>query len=179
MARNVEIKARIEDIDSILPKVAALADHGPIEIVQDDTFFICEQGRLKLRAFSSGEGQLIFYQRADRQGPRVSFYVVSNTSSPETLRECLALAYGQLGCVHKKRILYLVGKTRIHLDRVDGLGDFVELEVVLGEGESIESGENTARDFMQKLNIQADQIIEKAYIDLLSAAGRPGNSPDL
>ena len=52
MARNIEIKAQIESIESLLPLVAKIADEGPIEIVQDDTFFACPNGRLKLRAFS-------------------------------------------------------------------------------------------------------------------------------
>jgi len=59
MERNIEIKAHIESIEALAQKVAAIADRGPIEIVQDDTFFRCESGRLKLRAFSNQEGELI------------------------------------------------------------------------------------------------------------------------
>ena len=80
MARNIEIKARISGIEAITVKVAALADHGPIEILQDDTFFVCERGRIKLRVFSSTEGQLIFYQRPDQAGPKESFFVISPTT---------------------------------------------------------------------------------------------------
>ncbi len=68
MARNIEIKARIESIEAMRTKVAALADHGPIELLQDDTFFTCARGRLKLRALSATEGQLIFYQRSNHIG---------------------------------------------------------------------------------------------------------------
>jgi adenylate cyclase class IV len=67
--------------------------------------------------------------------------------------------------------LFLVGRTRIHLDRVEGLGDFLELEVVLEEGEQVQIGEAIARDLMQKLQILPDQLIEGAYIDLLVATG--------
>ena len=96
MARNIEIKAHIESIEVIEPKAAALATQGPVEIVQDDTFFRCESGRLKLRAFSATEGELIFYRRANEQGPKESFYIRSSTSNPDTLREALSLAYGQV-----------------------------------------------------------------------------------
>src|SRR5262245_28117232 len=65
MAHNIEIKARIEHVEAMHSKVAALADHGPIELQQDDTFFPCARGRLKLRRLSAHEGQLIFYQRAN------------------------------------------------------------------------------------------------------------------
>jgi predicted adenylyl cyclase CyaB len=166
MARNVEIKARIESIHSIFPKAAALADKGPIEILQDDTFFSCPNGRLKLRAFSSEKAELIFYRRTDKSGPKESFYVISPTTSPDTLRETLTLAYGQAGRVRKNRTLFLVGRTRIHLDRVEDLGEFLELEVVLSDGESVETGEAIARDLMQKLGIQSDQLINEAYVDL-------------
>jgi predicted adenylyl cyclase CyaB len=168
MARNVEIKARIESTDLIFPKAEALADDDPVEITQDDTFFACENGRLKLRIFSPEEGQLIFYRRADQRGPKESFYLISPTTSPGTLRESLSLAYGQVGRVRKKRTLFLVGRTRIHLDRVEGLGDFLELEVVLTDGEHVETGEGIARDLLEKLGILPDQLIEGAYVDLLT-----------
>jgi predicted adenylyl cyclase CyaB len=168
MARNVEIKARIESVDSILPGAAALSVESPVTIFQDDTFFVCSNGRLKLRAFSREKGELIFYRRTNQKGPKESFYIISPTESPDTLREVLSLAHGQAGRVRKKRILFLAGRTRIHLDRVEGLGDFLELEVVLASGETTEAGEAVARDLMQRLGISPDQLIEEAYIDLLS-----------
>lgn len=172
MARNVEIKARLAGFDGIAqiePRVAGLAQHGPVAIVQDDTFFRCAQGRLKLRAFSDGEGELIFYRRADQAGPKESFYVRSPTTDPAGLRELLALAHGQAGRVRKRRTLYLVGRTRVHLDRVDVLGEFLELEVVLADGESADAGIDEAHALMARLGICAQQLEQAAYVDLLSA----------
>jgi predicted adenylyl cyclase CyaB len=168
MARNIEIKARIESIEALSTKAAALADHGPIELLQDDTFFTCERGRLKLRALSANEGQLIFYQRANQTGPKESFFLVAPTSSPDTLREALSLAYGQAGRVRKHRTLYHVGRTRVHLDRVEELGHFLELEVVLSEGEPSASGVAEAHKLMAALGIAPTQLIEGAYVDLLA-----------
>jgi predicted adenylyl cyclase CyaB len=122
---------------------------------------------LKLRAFSPASGELIFYRRNDLAGPKESFYLISPTTSPDILRESLSLAYGQAGRVRKKRTLFLVGRTRIHLDRVEVLGDFLELEVVLKDGEGAERGEVIAEDLMEKLGILPDQLIEGAYVDLL------------
>jgi predicted adenylyl cyclase CyaB len=167
MARNVEIKARVESIDKLLPRVRSIADGTPTEIVQDDTFFTCANGRLKLRAFSETSGELIFYQRPDQAGPKESFYVISPTASPDTLREALSLAYGQCGRVRKHRTLFMVGRTRVHLDRVEGLGDFLELEVVLSEGETTESGVRVAHELLARLGISPRQLIEGAYVDLL------------
>jgi len=167
MARNIEIKARVADLEALGARAAAIADSGPTFIAQDDTFFRCDNGRLKLRAFDDGTGELIFYRRADAGGPKESFYVRSPTASPDTLREALELAHGQAGRVRKLRALYLVGRTRVHLDRVAGLGDFMELEVVLADGDAAEGGVLEAHALMERLGIAADSLVEGAYVDLL------------
>jgi predicted adenylyl cyclase CyaB len=171
MSRNVEIKARIESGDTWSAKIAALAGAGPIDIAQDDTFFRCDTARLKLRAFSGGTGELIYYRRANEYGPKESFYLRSPTPSPDSLRECLTLAYGQVGRVRKHRKLFLLGRTRVHLDEVEGLGHFLELEVVLAEGEPAEAGVREARELMEKLDINSRQLIDEAYVDLLARRG--------
>jgi predicted adenylyl cyclase CyaB len=172
LSRNVEIKARIESIETLTEKAIALADEGPIEILQDDTFFRCDAGRLKLRDFTNGTGELIFYQRQNLPGPKESLYVISPTAAPELLRQALSMAYGQAGRVRKHRTLFLAGRTRIHLDRVEQLGDFMELEVVLEEGESAEVGIREAQHLMEKLNVGQDQLVTGAYVDMLHGQGR-------
>lgn len=127
MARNIEIKARIriEDVGSVSERAGVLTGNGPVVIMQDDTFFRCDNGRLKLRAFSSENGELILYRRPDQKGPKESFYLISPTRDPDVLRMSLSLAYGQVGRVRKTRTLFIVGRTSIHLDRVEGLGSFL------------------------------------------------------
>lgn len=169
MARNVEIKARIDHVDAVGAKAALLAHQGPESIFQDDTFFRCPNGRLKLRAFSEAAGELIFYRRSDQSGPKESFYVRSPTTDPASLREALALAYGETGRVVKHRTLYLVGPTRVHLDIVEGLGHFLELEVVLADDETVEQGVAVAHGLMAQLGVRAEQLIADAYVDLLAA----------
>jgi predicted adenylyl cyclase CyaB len=167
MSRNIEIKARVADLAALGRRAQALADQGPIEIAQDDTFFRCPQGRLKLRAFSRDEGELIFYRRADQEGPKESFYLRTPTAAPDSLREALSLAYGVVGRVRKRRTLFLVGRTRIHLDRVEDLGEFLELEVVLNDDESAAVGVHEAEELMARLGIERSQLIDRAYVDLL------------
>ncbi len=176
MARNVEIKARVDDLGAFELKVRQLADEGPIEINQDDTFFPCPSGRLKVREFSDSAGQLIFYQRSDSSGPNESFYECVETDRPAALRQALGLAYGTAGRVIKKRRLYLIGRTRVHLDRVDSLGAFVELEVVLEDSESESDGSIVARDLLEKLEVGADDLIDVAYVDLLARNTVSANS---
>jgi predicted adenylyl cyclase CyaB len=174
MARNIEIKARIDSVDALVPKVAALADSGPVEIAQDDTFFRCDRGRLKLRAFSPSEAEIIFYRRADLPGPKESFYVRSAVSQPDSLRQALGLAYGEAGRVVKRRTLFLVGRTRIHLDRVEGLGHYLELEVVLEENEAADAGVREAGELMTALGIEPAQLVEGAYVELLARRAAAG-----
>lgn len=171
MARNIEIKARIDSVDRIAEIAATLADQGPLEIAQDDTFFRCEKSadRLKLRTFAPDRGELIFYRRADSSCPKESFYLITPTATPDALRESLTLAWGQAGRVRKQRRLFLVGRTRVHLDRVEGLGEFLELEVVLQEGEPADAGVAEAHALMAQLGVAEGQLVQGAYVDLLRA----------
>lgn len=171
MASNVEIKAVVLDAAALVHRVQLLADGPAVDITQDDTFFACPNGRLKLRAFPAGNGELIFYRRPDSAGPKASFYVLSLTDAADSLRETLTLAYGQAGRVRKQRQLYMAGRTRIHLDQVEGLGDFMELEVVLADGEAPADGEAEAQTLMAALGIRPDDLLEGAYVDLLAAKG--------
>ena len=166
MARNIEIKARVGDKESLEAAVVLIATAGPTLILQDDTFFACPNGRMKLREFVTGEGELIFYRRSDTAGPKESEYFRSRTTAVASLRQALALGYGEIARVRKRRTLYLVGRTRVHLDEVEGLGEFLELEVVLAEGEPAQAGFDEAHDLMTRLGIAPSALVQGAYIDL-------------
>ncbi|MFK7966671.1 MAG: class IV adenylate cyclase [Burkholderiaceae bacterium] len=171
MSRNIEIKARVSDMAALTSRARSIATEGPVEISQDDTFFHCKNGRLKLRQFSADRGQLIFYKRQDQAGPKESFYLLNETSDPDTLRQTLEHAYGVHGQVTKQRTLYLVGRTRVHLDVVERLGDFMELEVVLTETDTVAEGEAEAMALMKRLEIKPADLIDCAYVDLLGLVG--------
>jgi predicted adenylyl cyclase CyaB len=134
---------------------------------QEDTFFRVNAGRLKLRDFGSDRGELIWYQRIDQAGPKESAYSITKTDDPRGLKGVLAAALGLLGVVRKTRELYLVGQTRIHLDQVEGLGDFVELEFVLQEDQSFDEGHTAVLVLMKDLGLSQDDLVTHAYIDLI------------
>ncbi len=174
MPANVEIKARIDSIDALLPLARALSDDDHLQLIhQDDTFFDAPHGRLKLRVFGDGSGELIHYHRADDDGPKRSDYVLAPVPEPESLREALSRACGLLGRVRKERILVLAGATRIHLDRVEGLGEFLELEVVLRDDQCEADGVAVAQALMAELQVRPDQLVRGAYLDLLRAVSVP------
>ena len=168
MPSNIEIKARIASVEALLPLARALGDDAHAQLIhQDDSFFEVPHGRLKLRVFGNGSGELIHYHRADASGPKRSDYVLVPVPDPDSLREALARACGLLGRVRKERILVLVGTTRLHLDRVEGLGDFLELEVMLRDGQDEAEGHAEAEALMQRLGLQPGQLVQGAYLDLL------------
>ena len=170
MPSNIEIKARIDSVQALLPRAQALADDEHVQrITQDDTFFSVPHGRLKLRVFADGAGELIHYHRADQDGPKLSDYVIAPVTDPDALRHTLERACGLLGRVRKQRLLLLVGNTSVHLDSVQGLGDFLELEVVLSPDQSPEQGQAVARGLMAALGVGEQDLVSGAYLDLLQA----------
>ncbi|HSI86024.1 MAG: class IV adenylate cyclase [Candidatus Methylacidiphilales bacterium] len=167
MPSNIEIKARLADPARQYALAKQLAD-GPAEVLhQTDTFFKCPHGRLKLRVFPSPPAELIFYRRPDQPGPKHSEYQILPIPAPEETRTFLAAALGEVRTVQKVRTLYMKGQTRIHLDEVQGLGSFLELEVVLHAEQSLEEGQTIAEELLKALEISPDALISGAYADLL------------
>jgi predicted adenylyl cyclase CyaB len=167
MPVNIEIKARVADLARLRQRAAALTD-TPVQVIpQEDTFFNTPRGRLKLRQLAPGLAQLVFYERKDSAGPKRSDYIVAVTSEPEKMKAALAAALGVRGVIRKKRSLYILGQTRLHLDEVEGLGEFMELEVVLQPGQTDAEGQAIARELMVKLEVQEADLLECAYMDLL------------
>lgn len=166
MPTNIEIKARARDFEGIKSRAEKLSD-TPVKVIpQEDTFFNTPQGRLKLRLLAD-QAELIYYTRPDQQGPKRSDYHIAHVSDPENLKCVLEMVYGIRGVVRKKRYLYLVGQTRVHLDEVEGLGQFMELEVVLDNGQSDAEGQKIAEDLMSALGVERADLIDGAYMDFL------------
>lgn len=180
MARNIEIKARVADPAALLARALALPGaQGPTLILQDDSFYAVAQGRLKLRRFADGSAELIAYQRADgpghSAGPKLSQYhrLPVAGADADALHAALAASCGLRGRVRKRRQLVLVGATRIHIDEVQGLGHFMELEVVLTERQAPQQGEATAQALMAALGIAPAALCHGAYVDMLAAPPGP------
>ncbi len=171
MPRNIEIKARIASVEDLLPRAVALAGGAPEVLQQDDSFFRVPHGRLKLREFADGSAELIHYHRADSAEAKASEYVRVSVPDPAALREALARGCGLLGRVRKQRWLLITGATRIHIDRVEGLGDFMELEVVLRGGQSDAEGSAVAEGLMHALGLADAERLAGAYLDLQGGVG--------
>jgi len=168
MPINIEIKARLADIRATRALVEAIRDTPPQTWHQRDTFFQCSHGRLKLRETGERLAELIFYTRPNSAAAKQSHYEITSVADPELLRGVLEQALGVTQTVVKTRLLYLVGQTRVHLDTVDGLGDFLELEVLLRPGQDVAQGEAIVADLMGRLGIRDEDLCPTAYADMLS-----------
>ena len=129
-------------------------------------------------AFADGSGQLIFYDRPDVRGPKTSQFSLVPTSDAASLCRVLGQALGVRAVVRKVRHLYLVGQTRVHIDRVEGLGDFLELEVVLDEGQTESEGAAIAAQLMEQLAVDEAQLVHGAYVDLIESPRESGAQLD-
>ena len=167
MPINIEIKARVADPALLERAVATLGATGPEILIQEDTFFAAPRGRLKLRLLAPDRGELILYFRAEGTYPRPSNYTLAPTTNPGALLRILTATLPVLGVVRKRRRVYLIGQTRIHLDEVEELGSFMELEVVLWEDQTATTGAAIARDLMQRLGIARADLLDRTYFELL------------
>lgn len=177
MARNIEIRARIRDSSSKLEDIAAITNYRPDELWQEDIFFNCgDRGRLKLRLESSGQGgQLIVYIRNNCPGPRQSSYSICAFPDASSLLDLLTAALGVVGRVKKHRRVFKVGKTRLHLDEVElaagTVRDFLVIEVVLDDDDSIEHGIEVAMSLMARLGIDKEQLVADSCCSQICGVG--------
>lgn len=169
--RNLELKARCADLDAAAERAERLGARRAGALEQRDTFFAATHARLKLRELGDGGAELIAYRRPDTAAARGSDYELCPVAEPARLAAVLAHALGTTGRVEKRRVLYLYEHTRIHLDRVRGLGDFVELETVVTDQPESEARAELVR-VAAALALGADDLVAEAYVDLVGRGGR-------
>jgi adenylate cyclase class IV len=163
--RNLELKFRCADLEAVRLRALALGAMDSGTLHQHDTFFPAPLGRLKLRDFGNGQGELIAYRRPDATEARGSDYLLAAASDPDSLRRALEFALGSAGEVRKTRRLLLWRQTRIHLDEVEALGSFVELETVIAGQPEAEARLELER-VVAALELPASDRIASAYVDL-------------
>jgi predicted adenylyl cyclase CyaB len=166
--KNIELKVYCADLG---PARAVARQLGATEagvLCQVDTYFRVPAGRLKLRQADPGPSQLIFYRRLDQAGPKASEFDVVPVAEPDRLRALLAAALGTLVEVHKQRELWLLDNVRIHLDTVEGLGTFIEFEVLVDATHPEPGCWAQARQLMASFGLVEADLIAGSYADLLS-----------
>jgi len=168
---NLEIKARCLDLAAARAVALRLGAEPALDEEQRDTYFATARGRLKLRETSSGRAELIPYLRPDRPGVRRSDYRVIEVRDGEGTRVLLGEILGVVRTVRKRREVLFWRNVRIHLDRVEGLGSFLELEAVFDGSPGAEALQRDALDrLLAELGIAPDACLAGSYESLLGAA---------
>jgi adenylate cyclase class 2 len=169
--RNVELKARDPDPARSLDRALALGADDRGEIRQRDTYFVAARGRLKLREQEAGGSplwdELIEYSRPDSAEAETSTYLRVPVADAEPLREALDAAYGTLVTVTKRRRLLLWENVRIHLDEVEGLGTYLELEGVAEADSDLKAEHEKVERLLREFGIEDHDLVAESYSDLL------------
>jgi predicted adenylyl cyclase CyaB len=165
--RNLELKARDRDPARSLQVCRDRGAEDKGTLLQRDTYFEVPRGRLKLREEPDAVAQLIAYERPDLAGNKESRYRLVEVPDPAELRDALASVLGITVIVSKSRRLFIHDGVRIHLDRVDDLGDFIEFEGVAADGEDPSRFAALLDDLRGSLGIRDEDLLRESYSDLL------------
>jgi adenylate cyclase class IV len=165
--RNIEVKARLADIDIARRVAAAIATERLDGQHQIDTYFHCHHGRLKLRQIDGLRDELVWYDRPDAEGPKPSDYQLVPLAHPETLKAALSAALGVCAVIEKRREIFLYHGVRIHLDDVIGLGQFIEFEAVLGADVDEATGRALVDSLMYHFSIKASDLLANSYGEMV------------
>jgi adenylate cyclase len=168
MPANIEVKVRLHEPEEMAARVKAVAGEPTAVFSQEDVFFQVPRGRLKMRLTSDSEAEFIYYQRVNQPGPRYSGYFSYRPADSARVEAELSTLFGIKGSVKKKRRLFWLEGARIHLDEVDGLGQFLEVEVPISHPSATHRASALAEKIIARLGIRSSDFEPKAYEELLA-----------
>lgn len=164
--KNIEIKAKCSNLDALRNRIKNSGGRYIATMKQVDTYFNVPKGRLKLRVIDDKESMLVYYERPDQISSKESNYFIYPSADGKSLKDILSKSMGVKVEVKKFRELYMIGYTRVHLDEVTGLGQFMELETVIDNQTENEAREENL-DIVSKLEIKGSDMIKNSYSDML------------
>ena len=168
MMKNLEVKVELRDLNEISHNIKLMGLKKVANLYQTDTYYLVGKKRLKLRNVND-ELQLIYYSRPNVGGSKMSHYYIFRfrANSKEIIEKILGLFFSIKTVVIKKRMLYVYKHTRIHLDEVENLGKFLELETVF-DRESPQNNFYKEHDFIvNTLGLSKYKKIGLSYSDLV------------
>jgi predicted adenylyl cyclase CyaB len=165
--KNIEVKMAFDDPESIISVLRKIGAKHKGRLHQIDTYYRCRQGRLKLRTINDRKHVLIFYTRPDTLSGKVSEYQVFPIGAKriKNAESLLTRTFGKLIKVEKTRDLWVYKNTRVHLDRVSGLGRFLELETVVKK--DVSKARKEYDDVTKRLALSRYKKERGSYSDLL------------
>ncbi|MEK7655598.1 MAG: class IV adenylate cyclase, partial [Patescibacteria group bacterium] len=165
--KNIELKVKVDNIKPLVRSLRTLGAHFAGTLKQKDTYYNCHEGRLKIREINGKEFMFIHYNRPDTASHKISDFEILELTKSQCLKlkNILGSSLGIKVTVDKTRKLWMYKNTRIHLDDVNGLGKFLELESKITTSESHAKKEYDA--LIEALSLNNFIKIKKSYSDLL------------
>jgi adenylate cyclase, class 2 len=164
---NIEIKARTSNTAAIRQYLLHQGADCKGTDQQTDTYFIVPHGRLKLRQ-GSIENNLIYYERNDQPGPKQSDFQLAPVADGESMKALLTKALGVKVVVTKKREIWFIDNVKFHIDELEGLGDFVEIEASNKTANlSVPALHVQCSLYMQVFGIREEDLVYNSYSDML------------
>ncbi|HXR26060.1 MAG TPA: class IV adenylate cyclase [Candidatus Binataceae bacterium] len=170
--RNLEAKFRLADLARARTRAEAIGFVYSATLIQRDSFFAVSHGKLKLREEADG-AVLIHYQREDARGFELSNYTIVRLTEPAPTRAMLESALGVIAEVRKRRTLLLRENIRFHLDEVEQLGEFGEIEVVLSAEDDATAGHAALNAILDALEVRTADLIGVSYFELIGRTRPP------
>jgi predicted adenylyl cyclase CyaB len=170
-----ELKARCDELDTVRRHLARHAAHE-ITLRQTDTYFAVPRGRLKLREADGRGAQLIYYERDDVASIKPSRILLAHVAEPVAVTALLAAAVGVRSRVAKRREIWRWEGVQVHLDDVEHLGTFIELEQAVASPAELPGAASHLRNLLDALALSPDALLALSYIDLLERSDPPNCS---
>lgn len=166
---NIELKVSVKDFKETSRYLKKIGASSKGKFSQVDTYYKSKNGRLKIREIDHKIYQLITYHRRDQATSKISDYTIKKLDKKELKRYKWHLnrTNGKSIKVSKKRELWIYKNTRVHLDKIQGLGRFIELETVVKNPNDLQQLEKEHQEVINLLNLSCFIKISKSYSDLL------------
>ena len=164
MKKNYEIKCELSDRKTVELIINSVKGYSHSVEKQTDIYYKADTGRLKLRIINDTEGSLIFYDRGEKTGKRISKYIISKTKDHKELDSILRKQFKVLVIVNKKRDIYIHKNIRVHIDTIKGLGRFLEIEIIY---ENLSKAKEQMKELISKFQLNENKFIKGSYSDLL------------
>lgn len=166
---NIELKVALKNATRVVEILKERKAKFAGTLKQSDTYIDIDKGRLKFREINNRRFQIIFYQRPDVAGSKLSKYRIIRLDKKtfQNSKNVFKKLFGIKIVVKKTRKLWLYQNTRVHLDKVAGLGNYLELETVIDKI-SMQAAGKEHKMMIEMLNLEKHKKIGQSYSDLLA-----------
>jgi predicted adenylyl cyclase CyaB len=165
--KNLEAKFRLSNHAEAEERARAIGYTRRAVLNQRDTFFRVANGKLKLRE-ENGSAVLIFYHRGESGPLMLSNYEIAKVADPPRTLRILATALGPIAVVEKVRTLMMRDNVRLHLDQVERLGEFGEIEAVIADCDDPERSRSAVNEILGALKVEKADLIDVSYFEMIA-----------